>query len=57
MEMKRKDFDPIYKSPAATAVLDFEKPLMDLDARINEVHVPLTRKCCIAVALTRALRV
>ena len=36
---KRKSFEPVSRAPAATAVLDFEKPLVELDRRIHEVRI------------------
>jgi hypothetical protein len=33
----KAEFDPMHSAPAATAVLDFEKPLVELDRRIREV--------------------
>lgn len=33
----KSEFDPVSSAPPATAVLDFEKPLVELDRRIREV--------------------
>lgn len=34
----KSEFDPVSSAPPATAVLDFEKPLVELDRRIREVR-------------------
>lgn len=34
----KAEFDPISSAPPTTAVLDFEKPLVELDRRIREVR-------------------
>lgn len=35
----KAEFDPVSSAPPTTAVLDFEKPLVELDRRIREVRV------------------
>lgn len=34
----KAEFDPVSSAPPTTAVLDFEKPLVELDRRIREVR-------------------
>lgn len=34
----KAEFDPVTSAPPTTAVLDFEKPLVELDRRIREVR-------------------
>lgn len=40
------EFDPVSSAPPATAVLDFEKPLVELDRRIREVRKGRARAAC-----------
>ena len=43
LQKMKDEFGPISSAPAATAVLDFEKPLVELDRRIREVRFVLPR--------------
>jgi hypothetical protein len=38
----KQEFGPIKHAPSSIAVLDFEKPLVELDKRIQEVRIRQT---------------